>query len=144
MTCVMVITVNNLPRNQTLTSTDNCTMTWEECNDNFRTCNHDACNKAYPPADPNSTSWMTDWSLTRWGCNLIADTYADVVDSPLGKAPFNASTLDRCMCRCPDNTFDCGKYCMMKCEAINEDAVIPVHKGHAADYPPYSNGTIED
>jgi len=62
----------------------------------------------------------------------LADVYADFVDSGLGKWSFSLMTDQRCMCRCPDGTFDCGKYCMVECEAINEDAVTQVQKGQAS------------
>ncbi|KAF2673741.1 hypothetical protein BT63DRAFT_476221 [Microthyrium microscopicum] len=115
---------------------DDCSATWETCNDNFRQCNHDACTKAYPLApvtiETNRTSWipsMPDWSLTRWGCHTLGQAYAEAVDTGLGRVNFNASTIERCTCRCPDKTFDCGNFCMLECEPINEEAVVPTNKG---------------
>jgi hypothetical protein len=132
-------------------------MTWENCNDDFRECNHRACETSYPlatklsqspspppppPPLPNTTTPVPDswWNSTagiswlNWGCHILADTYADAVNTRFGAWAFWLSNEDRCECRCPASTFDCGAYCMMECEAINEDAVVEVHKGRPGFY----------
>lgn len=70
----------------------------------------------------------------RWGCNTLADTYADGVGTPVGAWAFNASTAERCECKCPAASRDCGKYCMVECQEINEAAVVEVRKGEPGDY----------
>jgi hypothetical protein len=106
-------------------------MTWEDCNDNFRQCNIKACNASYPYG--KNESWYQIDPI-RWGCWQLADTYADAVGTRIGAWAFNASTVERCECKCPAGSFDCGKYCMTECEEINEDAVVTVKKGEPDDY----------
>ncbi|TLD18958.1 Casein kinase I 1 [Venturia nashicola] len=71
---------------------DDCTKTWNQCNNDFRKCMHSKCK--------NDPSW------TEWGCNNIADVYADFVSTRLGAWSFRNSNLDRyCKERC--NFVDC-------------------------------------
>jgi hypothetical protein len=134
---------------------DDCAQTWEECNDTFRACNHDMCEFHYPlpspsppppgpspppsqllpsspspsssPTAPSSTPSLTP-VLMNWGCHNLADFYADAVSTLFGAWAFAASNADRCECRCPVGTFDCGANCMVDCVAVNDEAIVEVRK----------------
>jgi hypothetical protein len=129
---------------------DDCAQRWEECNDTFRACNHDMCEFHYPlprpsaspsasplsgsaapspiPTTSSNTPPPTSTMLMNWGCHNLADLYADAVSTVFGAWAFAASNVDRCECRCPVGTFDCGANCMVDCEAVNDEAVVEVRK----------------
>ncbi|QDS76514.1 hypothetical protein FKW77_005766 [Venturia effusa] len=80
---------------------DDCSKTWNQCNDEFRRCMHSQCRH-----DP---SW------TEWGCNNLADVYADFVGTRLGAWSFYNSNVDRCTCGCPAGTINCTDMCLRDC-----------------------------
>lgn len=90
-------------------------MQWEACNDNFRSCMHQQCTNFYalPFNASNLAGNRTTW--TEWGCQNLADTYADFVGSPLGSWSFRTSNYDRCDCACPTNTMNCTDICLPDC-----------------------------
>jgi len=104
---------------------DDCSQTWEDCNNAFRMCNHLSCTKEFPTK--TNESWY-DESL-RWGCHQLADTYADATNSYIGVWAFNGSTAERCDCRCPSGMFDCGKACKTEC---SDDDPTPLIIGPSA------------
>jgi hypothetical protein len=77
-------------------------MTWNQCNDNFRQCMHRQCNE-------NEPTW------SEWGCNNLADAYADMVGTRLGAWSFSNSNIDRCACGCPAGTTNCTDMCLRDC-----------------------------
>lgn len=79
---------------------DDCSKTWNQCNEEFRTCMHGRCK--------NDPTW------TEWGCNNIADVYADLVSTRLGAWSFRNSN-DRCGCGCPGGTMNCTDMCLPDC-----------------------------
>jgi hypothetical protein len=81
---------------------DDCSMTWSQCNDNFRGCMHNQCNQ-------NEPTW------SEWGCNNLADAYADMVGTRLGAWSFSNSNADRCACGCPAGTANCTDMCLRDC-----------------------------
>jgi hypothetical protein len=68
-------------------------------------------------------------NFLNWGCNNVADIYADAVNTFFGAWAFQLSNDDRCECKCPIGTFDCGANCMMKCEGVNDEATVEINKG---------------
>ncbi|KAF2399015.1 hypothetical protein EJ06DRAFT_65800 [Trichodelitschia bisporula] len=106
------------------------------------------------PPQPNPLSW------THWGCDLLANTYAEAVGTLFGGWSFALSTADRCACACPAETFDCGDICLRncteRCSVLNcadpavgavpkrlgwgREGVVPISSGSAA--PSGANVTV--
>ena len=81
---------------------DDCGEDFDTCNSNFRTCNHAQCASHFGGFFEG---------LELWGCNLLADFYADVVSGFFGKEAFDSANGDRCECDCPEYTSNCGNTC---------------------------------
>jgi hypothetical protein len=53
------------------------------------------------------------WS--QWGCDGLAETYADAVGTRIGAWAFSLSNKDRCACGCPSGTSNCTDICLKSC-----------------------------
>jgi hypothetical protein len=85
---------------------DTCSTTFEGCNNAFRTCNINTCNRLYATG-----------TFAHWKCTLQANTYGNGVDS-WGAGAFTDATQARCDCKCADPALT---NCNGKCVDLKND-----------------------